>query len=191
MVTSTIIGLFLTLGVFQKNAEIKADFQEIKARTDSMALTIDSMRIELNNLEETHPYQKKRWKSKRTGLCTEGNFFGFLLYTPVDTTIAPEFALVLSEWKGPTAKVNSVRRNHNHKSRHYHGKAIDLAWDDDVIAFLLSEEGRSWLNKHGVTFYIEGQPGSRKVRKYVNDPVASEYVFFNPNASGDHIHLNI
>lgn len=97
MVTSTIIGLFLTLAVFQKNAEMKADFQEIKARTDSMALTIDSMRIELNNLEETHPYQKKRWKSKRTGLCTEGNFFGFLLYTPVDTTIAPEFALVLSE----------------------------------------------------------------------------------------------
>lgn len=97
MVTSTIIGLILTLGLFKTNTELKTEFQQIKTRTDSMALTIDSMRIELNNLEETHPYQKKRWKSKRTGLCTEGNFFGFLLYTPVDTTISPEFALVLSD----------------------------------------------------------------------------------------------
>jgi hypothetical protein len=87
--------------------------------------------------------------------------------------------------------VNSVRRHSNHKSQHYHGKAIDLAWDDNVIAFLLSKEGRSWLEAHGITFYIEGKPGSKKVRRYLNDEVASDYVFFNPSATGDHIHLNI
>lgn len=191
MVISTIIGLVLTLGLFHKNNDLKKDFLEIKSRTDSMAITIDSMRFELNNLRETHPYQNKRWKSKRTGLCTEGNFFGFLLYTPVDTNISSEFAIALSDWKGPVAKVNSVRRHSNCKSQHYHGKAIDLAWDETVIAFLLSEEGRSWLKEHEVTFYIEGKPGSKKVRRYLYDEVASEYVFFNPNASGDHIHLNI
>lgn len=84
-----------------------------------------------------------------------------------------------------------MRRHSNCKSQHYHGKAIDLAWDETVIAFLLSEEGRSWLKEHEVTFYIEGKPGSKKVRRYLYDEVASEYVFFNPNASGDHIHLNI
>lgn len=97
MVISTIVGLVLTLGLFQKNNELKKDFLEIKSRTDSMSMTVDSMRLELNNLRETHPYQNKRWKSKRTGLCTEGNFFGFLLYTPVDTNICPKFAAALSQ----------------------------------------------------------------------------------------------
>jgi len=49
------------------------------------------------------------------------------LYTPVDTTISDDFAVVLSTYQGPKAKVNSVRRHSNPDSRHYHGKAIDLA----------------------------------------------------------------
>lgn len=39
--------------------------------------------------------------------------------------------------------------------------------------------------------YIEGQPGCRKVKKYLSDPIAKDYVFFNPEASGPHVHLNI
>jgi hypothetical protein len=38
-------------------------------------------------------------------------------------------------------------------------------------------------------FYIEGRPGSRKVKSYLTDPTTSKFVFFNPKASGDHIHL--
>jgi hypothetical protein len=49
----------------------------------------------------------------------------------------------MSTYKGPTAKVNSLRRHYNKSSEHYHGKAVDLAWDDEVIAFLISEEGKS------------------------------------------------
>jgi hypothetical protein len=145
----------------------------------------------LERLRDTHPYSSPKWKNKKTGLCTEGNFFGFLLYTPVDTTIAKEFAIVLEDYDGPPAKVNSVRRKCNKHSKHFHGKAIDLAWDEGVISFLLSEKGLQWLQEHSLTMYIEGRPGSKRVQKYLSHPIGSEYVFFNENATGDHIHLNI
>lgn len=40
-------------------------------------------------------------------------------------------------------------------------------------------------------FYIEGRPGSRKVAKYLDNAATREYVFFNPKATGDHIHVAV
>jgi hypothetical protein len=57
---------------------------------------------------------------------------------------------------------------------------------------LVSEEGKTWLKEHNITLYIEGRPGSRRVKQYASKrPEAGEYVFYNPEASGDHVHLNI
>lgn len=76
-------------------------------------------------------------------MCTTGNFFGFLLYTPVDTSVNKELITVLSSYQGPQAKINSLRRHYNKSSEHFHGKAVDLAWDDAVISFLISQEGKA------------------------------------------------
>ena len=170
---------------------LKAEQTIQTVRADSLSQKVDSLQEEIIRLRETHPYQSRKWKSRKTGLCTQGNFFGFLLYTPVDTTISKDFAYVLSTYSGPKAKVTSVKRYNDSSSRHYHGKAIDLAWDEELIAFLISEEGTRWLTEHDITLYIEGAPGSKKVRKYLDHPQAAQYCFFNKNATGDHIHMNI
>lgn len=177
--------------VDSKVDQVRMELERSNSLINSQAASIDSMAKQLEKLRETHPYQSKKWRSRKTGLCRQGTFFAFLLYTPVDTSISKDFAYVLSTYQGPTAKVNSVRRGTNLKSRHYCGNAIDLAWDEEVITFLISEEGRQWLEQHGITMYIEGKPRSKRVQKYVEDPIASSYVFFNPKATGDHIHLNI
>lgn len=171
--------------------QTKLEMRQTRDLLDQISHNTDTLLQQMKRLEETHPYSGKRWKSRKTGLCTTGNFFGFLLYTPVDTAVSKELIYTLRTYPGPTARINSLRRHYNPTSQHYHGKAVDLEWNEEVIAFLISDEGKQWLQTHGVTFYIEGRPGSKKVRKYLNVPVASEYVFFNPDASGDHIHLNI
>lgn len=94
----------------------------------------------------------------------------------------------MQDYKGPTVKVNSLRRNWNHSSEHYHGRAIDLELSHDLITYLTSTEGKRWLDTHQLMFYIEGRPGSKRVKAYEKEETA-QYVFFNPRATGDHIHI--
>lgn len=82
-----------------------------------------------------------------------------------------------------------MRRSHNHKSQHYVGKAVDFEFSHSLIDYLVSESGKAWLAAHNLMFYIEGRPGSSKVAKYLKNPVTREFVFFNPNATGDHVHV--
>lgn len=191
-----LIVVTCTAGVVIKNQqsinnEIRSENYFLKTQLQQVQNTQDTLQAKMKKLEETHPYTSKKWKSRKTGLCATGNFFGFLLYTPVDTSVCQDLIYVLSTYKGPEAKINSLRRHYNRSSEHYHGKAVDLAWNEEVISFLISEEGKVWLNTHNINLYIEGRPGSRRVKKYLSDPNASQYVFFNTSATGDHIHLNI
>lgn len=152
-------------------------------------LAIDTLQSKVDTLTKIHPWKsfKSRWREK--GLCASGTFMGFLLYCPVDTAICSSFKQVLAEYPGPAARVNSLKRGYNSSSKHYTGKAIDLEFSHEVIEFLVSEAGQKWLVDNGLTFYIEGKPGSKRVSKYLRAPY-SRFVFFNPSATGDHIHIN-
>ena len=86
-------------------------------------------------------------------------------------------------------RVNSLKRHFNCKSDHYRGKAVDLELSHELIEWLISEDGRSWLSGHNLMFYIEGKPHSPKVAKYLKDERTREFVFFNPRATGNHIHI--
>lgn len=139
--------LLLTITVFgwQKqfaiNTELKSENKCLMEKVEKLFSQQDTTNAKLKRLEETHPYLGKRWKSKRTGECVTGNFFGFMLYTPVDTSVSKELIYALSSYKGPTARVNSLKRGYNKKSQHFHGRAVDLEWNEDVISFLVSKEG--------------------------------------------------
>jgi hypothetical protein len=121
-------------------------------------------------------------------VCKDGTFLGFILYTPVDTSICPTFKVALRDYTGPTVKVNSLRRYWNQDSEHYHGRAIDLELSPELVTYLTSEDGQRWLDTHRLTFYIEGKPGSQRVKSYQREETA-QYVFFNSKATGDHIHI--
>jgi len=122
-------------------------------------------------------------------VCKNGTFFGFIVYTPVDTSVAESFKIALEDYRGPQVKVSSLRRHYNQKSDHFHGKAVDLEFSKDLIDWLVSEDGQVWLSAYNLYFYIEGKPGSSKVKRYLSDPQTAKYVFFNENATGNHIHV--
>lgn len=164
--------------------DLRQEVRELQVQADTLTTRNGQLQRQIDSLMNMHPYRKrKHWT------CKDGTFFGFVLYTPVDTSICRKFALALSDYSGPKVRVNSIRRHSNRHSDHYHGKAVDFELSNDLVSWLLSPMGKEWCTKHSLHFYIEGKPGSRKVKSYLSDPIASKHIFFNPLATGDHIHL--
>lgn len=116
---------------------------------------------------------------------------GYKTASGVNTRINSTLKDALQEYNGPRPLINSLRRNWNSHSPHTYGKAVDFQWSPEMIEYLVSEEGLKWLDKFQVTFYIEGKPGSSKVAAYKGKEPYKKYIFENPSATGDHIHLNI
>lgn len=185
-----LLGTLVCLGWTQYNTqqEFRKLHDEIECIKDSnfeIQRSVDTIDRRIDSLDAMHPWQKVR--PRRTSKVCAGTLFGFILYTPVDTTMKSEFRLALQEYTGPAVKINSLKR-HGTRSAHCKGLAVDLEFSPQLIDYLVSEEGQVWLKNHSLMFYIEGKPGSRKVRSYQRD-VYAEYVFFNPEATGDHIHI--
>lgn len=119
------------------------------------------------------------------------NLHGYTLLPGVNKSITNTLEEALKAYKGPKPRVTSLRRYWNYTSKHAHGKAVDFEWSSEMIDYLVSSEGQEWLSTYNFEFYIEGKPGSPKVRQYKGIEPYSQYIFENPNATGDHIHLHI
>ena len=144
--------------------------------------------IELKGVTIKAKKIEKRIAKKQERRATK--FFGFSILQKVNANISEKLELALNSWTGPEGKITSLRRGYNPSSQHYYGKAADLNWDPEIIDYLVSEEGQKWLNAFQLTFYIEGKPGSKKVRSY-DHGIYKPYIFYNPSATGDHIHLQL
>jgi len=162
-----------------KLENLEKNIQELNHKVDSLASEVDT-------LKSIHPWKEVKSKKLSSKICKEGTFFGFILYTPVDTTVCNSFKVALAAYTGPSVKVNSLKR-YGTKSRHCVGRAIDLELTQELVFYLTSDAGKQWLIEHQLTFMIEGKPGSSRVKKYV--PFYKDYVFFNPKATGDHVHI--
>lgn len=121
----------------------------------------------------------------------KGEFMGFALTAPVDTSVHTSLKSSLQTYSGPRAEINSLRRHWGTKSQHECGKAVDFKWDEDLIEYLVGEEGQNWLKAHNLMFYIEDKPGSKYLKKYKESELHKEYVFENKNCTGKHIHIQI
>lgn len=118
-------------------------------------------------------------------------FLGFKLQTnAINTRIHGTLEKALLDYNGPKVPISSLRR-HGTVSKHCCGKAVDFAWSQELIDYLVSEEGTAWRVAHGINFYIEDKPGSKKLTPYKNNPTYNKFVFENARASGPHIHLNL
>lgn len=170
--------------------ELDKSINSVRSKVDTVHLQVDSVNFRLDTLENLHPwkYDKKAFKRKLSSVISESSYFNFVVWTPVDTAISEDLRKALSSYTGPVVKINSLRR-YGSGSKHCHGKAADLELTHVLVEYLLTDEGQQWLNEHKLEFYIEGKPGSRRVKKYKTDPRTDDYVFFNPKATGDHIHI--
>lgn len=128
-------------------------------------------------------------KKQRVHLKKE--FLGFKLLGQCDTRIDDQLKGALSAYTGPNVQITSLRRHWNSSSQHTYGKAVDMEWSGELIDYLVSEEGKLWLDQYNLMFYIEGKPGSFELRKYKVDSRYSQYVFENKRATGNHVHIGI
>jgi hypothetical protein len=167
------------------------------AQLNSVGIPIDLECINEAKVEAGIKEVKKNSKpihnrKKVSSWVRGGEFLGFQLQkTRIDTTVTEGLKAALLLYSGPAATISSLKRHYNCKSDHYHGNAVDFAWCDVLINYLISDEGQAWVKAHGLYFFIEGRPGSRKVAAYLKNEVAAKHVFFNPNATGNHIHLGV
>ncbi len=177
-----------------KSNSIENSVKEIKLSVDTLQLKVDSVGQRIDSLETIHPWKygteaaKKNFRKKLSSVISKTAFLNFVVWEPVDTSVTQEFYVALREYAGPVVRLNSLKRP-GKKSKHCHGNAADLELTHELVEYLLTEEGQDWLFNHQLQFYIEGKPGSRKVRKYYSDPKYSNFVFFNSHATGDHIHV--
>lgn len=119
-------------------------------------------------------------------------FMGFALDPGLDTTVHKDLRAILTTYTGPSVKISSlVRHKWSHKSKHRSGRAVDFRFSHELIEWLVSEEGTKWRTTYGLTFYIEGKPGSKALTPYKNNSKYSQFVFENRKATGNHIHLNL
>jgi len=157
-------------------------------------LTSSGELLKANNLDYSIQLKEVTVKAKRIEKKivkkAKSNFFGFSILQKVDARISEKLQLALKSWTGPEAGITSLKRGYNPSSQHYYGKAADFGWDPKVIDYLVSEEGQKWLNAFQLMFYIEGKPGSKKVKSY-DHGIYAQYIFYNPHATGDHIHLQL
>jgi len=168
--------------------QMNTRFEKLENRIDSLTILNSNLRHSVDSLNTIHPKPKYR----REGWICPQTFYGFVLWGRVNTNgISEDLVEALENFNGPKVKITSLRRNWNSKSQHNHGRAVDLEFDNALILWLVSEQGQSWLNDHGLNFYIEDKPHSRKLLPYKEDANTSPFVFENPRATGAHIHLNL
>ena len=171
---------------------IKTQLQFLQGKTEAVDTALNKVELSIDSLWKIHPIWKKMSRTGKvfsSNYCVKGTFLGFVLYTRVDTTICPKFKDILSTYNGPKVRLNSLRRHNDRGSRHYRGQAVDLELKQDLVEFLISDEGQHWLNTHNLMFYIEGNPRRKTRVKQYEDGETGKYVFWNRRATGDHIHL--
>lgn len=136
-----------------------------------------------------HPIAKVH--TKRNIFTAAKEFLQFKVLGKVNTNVSLALRVALTEYQGPEVSITSLKRSWNNKSAHNHGNAVDFEFDEELIKWLVSTDGQAWLDRHNLMFYIEDKPGSKVLKPYKTNPLYAEFVFENPNATGDHIHIAI
>lgn len=122
---------------------------------------------------------------------TKSFFLNFKTERGLDTSIDSSLVTALNAYTGPEVTISSLKRHKwNSKSKHRIGRAADFEFNPELIEWLVSEEGSLWRTQYGINFFIEGKPGSKLIKSYKRG-VYEEFVFENPYATGDHIHIDI
>jgi hypothetical protein len=139
----------------------------------------------------------KEVKKKRGFCCRhigKKEYMGYELQTTnVNTNISPKLVEFLEELKvvsATTFVITSLKRSSNNKSKHNIGLAVDFELTKELVNFLISEAGQELITKYNATVYIEDKPGSKLLKQFTTN-LTNKYIFYNPGATGPHIHINI
>ncbi len=108
---------------------------------------------------------------------------------PKNKKIETDLHLALWSYVGPQFTITSAFRDYGYKkSKHRHGKAIDIHYSSNLVDYFISEEGSLWLESFGLKLYIE-DCSRKKLRKMPSN--YQKYIRYISHATGLHIHLEL
>lgn len=177
--------------VMQKTDELYDVIDYYQCSVDSLA-QISSQMHKTNIVHKKATHNNTKVVNKRTHLSNL-SFSSFRICKNVDRYLQNSFCKALDSYTGPVGVlITSMRRKYCTHSKHSTGNAIDINMNADgqrMLYWLISIEGINWLDDHGLSFYIEDRPNSKKLIKYKEADEFKEYVFENNHATGLHIHM--
>ena len=206
--TVALIGLttFLMSSVSLKEIELQQQLDKINMKYTNKLSELDTYSCKIDSLEEqisviNSPsylqlrYGAEKFLTKR--VQKQGRLPGTCVHVVPyirNSEIHPHLHKALLGIAVPVY-ATSLKRGKvsfgNSKSKHRHGKAMDLALDKEGYEFLdwiLTKEGVEWMEINKVTVYIESKRNSLKK----NLPKELKQFFLrNSHATGNHIHIEI
>lgn len=170
-------------GVLQELKQQTKQLQVLESYTDSLTCQIDSLEASISDPVFI--------RSAYADLITSQTLIPgsrFTMRDCVNPLISKKLYLALVEYQGPNLLVSSGRRDHNPRSDHFSGDAIDISAKSSkaLITYLESTSGKEWLKEHNLGYYIEDRTNSSFLNAF-----RSPFVFLNRNASGPHIHVYV
>jgi hypothetical protein len=123
------------------NQERNTIYQEsLIKRMDTLEMKIQETTRQIDSLNMMHPWKAKSNKRTSLNICNS-TIIGKLLWGGYSSNLHVTMVKALEDYTGPKVCVNSTIRHWNTKSAHKYGKAIDLKLEDDVLEWLISDQG--------------------------------------------------
>lgn len=116
------------LGLLFSFLPLKQSMSTVMYPTLESKVTLPTVTITAKKIIKKHVHKAKE-------------FMGLICEQPLDTRVHDDFKLAMNEYTGPKVKLTSLRRHKNNRSKHNIGKAADFQFSDELINWLLSEEG--------------------------------------------------
>lgn len=122
------LGCFLAWQGDNNKRATSIQIENIESKVDTLTRQVDSLNL-------MHPWRET--KSKKSS-CV-GTQIGKFIFGGYKMA-APMYEAMVT-YSGPKVSINSCFRSWSTKSRHFHGKAIDIKVEDEVLRWLVSEAG--------------------------------------------------
>lgn len=157
---------------------------------DQMRDSINIHKESLDSLWSLHPYLNKQATQSLYAYMQEYRYCpgtNFLVAKQVDPKVHMDLYEAMLDYTGPPVSITSMRRDHSHGSLHAQGKAIDIRWNENaklMARWLLSEEGRRWIECNNLKIYFENIPEPEYRRGEFK-----RFYMHNPHATAPHIHI--
>lgn len=168
--------------VYNENFKLKTELELMKAELDYYKQ--ETICYEAFNLKSKKITTASRKAKKVSKTAHKGSIGLFSLYKRANfTNIHNALTEALITYPGPAnCLITSALRPHCTKSLHSKGMAIDINWDEagkEMANWLDSSDGITWLTANNLDYYLENISSKKGHPNY----------FWNPKATGPHIHL--
>lgn len=189
-----LIGLLLLMGLkspepnyssFEYVCEIEEQMEKIKQDFDCK---IEEVLMDSRVLANLYMQNNWVWKYIKIHKKLPGKDNIIFKYSVSNPQMSTELLAAWLDYDGPFIYKTSCTRHLNNWSAHRWGAASDVTYSPQFIQWTGTASGKSWLNRHGLNFYIEDTYWSSVLKRWYKTEHRKR-VKMNVNATAKHIHV--